>query len=386
LRVDGVIRAAGDYANWPKSSKGKFLDFLTISNCRGFTLTAPKLDQDRRSGLFDGQGQQWWSDALLTGGKAFPSGSSTDRPRLICFSQCNDTLMENVFVLNSPRFNVHLYDMLHLEVREVIVLVDKGITRSDNNSLTQRRLLYDPIQPLDANTDGIDPSGVNIWIHNVFVQNDDDSIAVKPCNPEKCTNAGGYTGNVLIEDSTLIGAGASIGSVTPQSSHAAVRNVTWRNITMPKTLKGIYIKSDPGCVADGSKTAEITGILYEDIDIIEPLWWAIFIGPQQQQEFGTSLGDKCSLFYKLIPNQKCETSGCVSFNDITLRRVTVYNPALAPGMILGNDTFASFQNITFDHVVVLNPGTYPFDLKGKYLCTHTHSQISSSSSYPEPCA
>ena len=57
---------------------------------------------------------------MLTGGKAFPSGSSTDRPRMICFSQCNDTLMENVYVLNSPRFNVHLFDMLNLEVKTAI--------------------------------------------------------------------------------------------------------------------------------------------------------------------------------------------------------------------------------------------------------------------------
>lgn len=234
-------------------------------------------------------------------------------------------------------------------------------------------------------TDGIDPSGVNIWIHDVLVQNDDDSIAVKPCNPEKCTNAGGYTGNVLIEDSTLVGAGASIGSVTPQTSHAAVINVTWRNISMPKTLKGIYIKSDPGCVADGSKTAEISEILYEDITITEPLWWAIFIGPQQQQEFGSSLGDKCSLFYKLIPKQRCQTSGCVSFNNITLRRVSISDPALAPGMVLGNDTFQSFHNITFDHVVVTNPGTYPLDMKATYLCEHTNNQISSINSTPMPC-
>ncbi len=37
-----------------------------------------------------------------------------------------------------------------------------------------------PIFPL--NTDGIDPSGINVYIHNVRIQNFDDAVAVKPQN------------------------------------------------------------------------------------------------------------------------------------------------------------------------------------------------------------
>ena len=47
-----------------------------------------------------------------------------------------------------------------------------------------RRQLFDNLQPSDLNTDGIDPSGRDVWIHHCHVQNDDDSIAVKPCNAE----------------------------------------------------------------------------------------------------------------------------------------------------------------------------------------------------------
>ena len=37
------------------------------------------------------------------------------------------------------------------------------------------------LQPEDLNTDGVDPSGSDVWIHDSFINNDDDSIAVKPC-------------------------------------------------------------------------------------------------------------------------------------------------------------------------------------------------------------
>merc|ERR1711964_382779 len=115
----------------------------------------------------------------------------------------------------------------------------------------------------------------------------------------------------------MTGFGASIGSVPPHESHSCVRNITFRNISMPGTGKGIYIKSNPSCAADGSKTGEITDILYEDISIADPVWWAIWIGPQQQQEPGTAIQDKCALQFPLA-GSKCPTQGCVSFNNITL--------------------------------------------------------------------
>ena len=39
--------------------------------------------------------------------------------------------------------------------------------------------------------------------------------------------------------------GASIGSVPPHVGHNCVRNITFRNVTMPGTTKGIYIQSNP---------------------------------------------------------------------------------------------------------------------------------------------
>ena len=53
--------------------------------------------------------------------------------------------------------------------------------------------------------------------------------------------------NMLIENLILTGIGASIGSVPPNINRNCVNNITFNNITMPNTGKGIYIKSNPSC-------------------------------------------------------------------------------------------------------------------------------------------
>jgi hypothetical protein len=169
---------------------------------------------------------------------------------------------------------------------------------------------------------------------------------------------------MVIEHMVMTGVGASIGSVPPHPTHNCVRNITFRNVTMPGTTKGIYVKSvsehflfpdtplckDTHCVCMATHltgrgvwkrsrqnptcrpgaTAEITNILYEGIRIIQPSWWAVWIGPQQQHEPKSALGLKCALDWP-ITNQ-CPTQGCVGFTNITLRDVAVEQPALgSPG-------------------------------------------------------
>ena len=66
----------------------------------------------------------------------------------------------------------------------------------------------------------------------------------------------------------------TIGSVPPNDKHACVKDVIFRNIEFEMPFKAIYVKSNPG---HGS--GEITNILYENIKMRDPLWWAIYIGP-----------------------------------------------------------------------------------------------------------
>lgn len=50
-------------------------------------------------------------------------------------------------------------------------------------------------------------------------------------------------------------------------------------------MSGIYIKSNPGT----NGTGIIENIVYRDIYMDTPLWWPIWIGPQQQNQPGESV-------------------------------------------------------------------------------------------------
>jgi hypothetical protein len=129
------------------------------------------------------------------------------------------------------------------------------------------------------------------------------------------------------------------------------------------------------------------------VRIIEPAWWAIWIGPQAQHQPNTELGDKCALTYPL-DNSKCPTQACATFANITLRNIHISNPWLSPGVILGNAT-NPIQNLIFDHVTVTetNPmdiykGRFPFHhlhfpYKGKYQCKHTLGKSIASDPVPD---
>jgi len=62
-----------------------------------------------------------------------------------------------------------------------------------------------------------------------------------------------------------------------------VRNVTFDNHRFYHPFKAIYVKSDPAYVSGYTKDypgGEITNIVYKNIEIHRPIWWAIYIGPQ----------------------------------------------------------------------------------------------------------
>ncbi len=71
--------------------------------------------------------------------------------------------------------------------------------------------------------------------------------------------------NMLLENLVLIGFGASIGSVPPNTLRKCVNNITFFNISMPNTGKGIYVKSNPSCQGNPDeppKSSQISNIVY----------------------------------------------------------------------------------------------------------------------------
>ena len=380
----GQLRAMPDIKSWPlqqlelprsttnnttASSRlhhvngAKYMHFIHLVNCSGVSIsgTAPYPSKADGSGqsLVDGNGLVWWNKYVI-------STKYAKRPKLIVIEKSENIVVENMTAINSPSFHMLLKDNINVIVRFVTINVDRKLKAAREK--TKRILLanenVEGLQPEDLNTDGIDPSGKNVHVHHVFINNDDDSIAVKPCSRDSCDKAN-CSEDMLFEDMIVTGFGLSIGSVPPHKIANCVRNITFRRISMPKTGKGIYIKSNPSC--DENSSAVIENIVYEDINITYPRWWAIWIGPQQQHEPGQTLGLKCPLDYPIT--SRCPTQSCVTFNNITLRNIHIEKPVLSPGVILGNQS-NPMRNIVFDNVRVNDPGKWPFD--NTYQCKHAH--------------
>ena len=154
---------------------------------------------------------------------------------------------------------------------------------------------------------------------------------------------------MLFERISCSGLGLVIGSI----GSSVVNNITFRDCTMPTTVKGIYMKtrwSDEGAIGH---SASISNILYENIIIDKPQQYAIWMGPAQQT------GQPCSLLWTIADKAKCEISAYQTWTNITLRNITINNPEGSPGMLMGNAS-NPMKNVVFDNVVVTNPGTEPW--------------------------
>lgn len=121
-----------------------------------------------------------------------------------------------------------------------------------------------------------------------------------------------------------MGVGLSVGSVPPNEGINCVRNITFRNAYFKKPFKGIYIKTNPGDKGYGL----IDNILYENITMHEPIWWAIYLGPQQQKQ--PDRGGPGCMFYPFDPKGTCETQSRINITNIKLKNVMIRNSLLFP--------------------------------------------------------
>ena len=102
-------------------------------------------------GTVDGQGSYWWE-------KMFAHELAHPRPCLVCFSDCEHVVLENVTLTNSPAWTVH-----PLRCRNVVI---RGLNIRN---------------PADSpNTDGINPDACrDVRISDCTIDVGDDCIAIK---------------------------------------------------------------------------------------------------------------------------------------------------------------------------------------------------------------
>eukprot|EP01126_Amoeba_proteus_P053927 TRINITY_DN6600_c0_g1_i1.p1 TRINITY_DN6600_c0_g1~~TRINITY_DN6600_c0_g1_i1.p1 ORF type:complete len:234 (-),score=45.02 TRINITY_DN6600_c0_g1_i1:51-752(-) len=203
--------------------------------------------------------------------------------------------------------------------------------------------------------------GRNVWIHDSSVWNQDDCFCVKDDSQ-----------NMLFERLTASGLGLTIGSIGGSS----VRNITFRNIYLPQTYKGIYIKFR----ADGGN---ISDVLYENIVMDQPEQWPIWIGPAQQSDSSNlCAAHPCSICWPEIPFSSCNPVTNGRFFNITLRNITINQPSGSAGVIMGSSE-NPMQNIIFDNVVVKHPPGWPWT-PDYYTCEGVARGIAVGGTWPVP--
>jgi len=192
-------------------SSSRYFHFIHLFNCTNITVTTQAADAwalatagagidvdygdavaAAGGGIVNGGGIPWWNRWV------FGNHSGLSRPKLLVLEACRGVLVEGIVLHNSPSFNLLLSTVLHAEIRHVTVVTDRKHQRDLKAVLRARRVIAmraagidvnvaaTPLEPEDLNTDGIDFSGRDIWVHDCNVQNDDDSIAVKPCDSKNC--------------------------------------------------------------------------------------------------------------------------------------------------------------------------------------------------------
>jgi len=176
------------------------------------------------------------------------------------------------------------------------------------------------------------------------ITNFDDAIVAKPGKQNRLTHC---TQDILVEDVDVVfGVGMSIGSVSPDVYHSCIKDFTARNIRFKYPFKAIYVKTNPENT-DLSESGEIRNIWYENITMDTPIWFGIYIGPQQMKE-PNGEGPGCMLY----PLEKdCPTDPLITISNITLKDIKSTGGVLPAGIIRCNETNPC-TDFTFDNVDV----------------------------------
>jgi len=361
IQFDGTLQVFQNQTYWHDFGPQTPGDFgvLQLEGCTGVTFQgkpkqfAPGHGQVPVSAPdIDGDGWDWWVAVVL--------GAWDQRPHLVFTSQSSQLVFSGMYVRNSPQYHFCLHDGADVYFTNTTIYVDVEsqsalMRRWDGydafmeeaaywlphaDALTLPFNLSLPMFPL--NTDGIDPSAVNVLIEDFYIENFDDAVAVKPAGTDgvlcQCAS------NMLIRNGAVkFSLGLTIGSVPPSTTGNCVRNITFDTVDMHLPIKALYIKTNPGDHGYGI----IDTISYANIQADWSLWYPVWVGPQQQAQPKNGSNTGCSFFYPL--NQTCATQPLVSVSNISLTNVSFTNSLLIPGVFLC-DPEQTCQNVTLDGV------------------------------------
>jgi polygalacturonase len=204
-------------------------------------------------GTINGRGEPWW-EACRQKSLAYP------RPRLIGFTACNNILIENITLINSPSWTINPVRCKNVRIH--------GVTITNS--------------PDSPNTDGINPDSCSlVRISDCFVSVGDDCITLKsgaelertelraPCRDitiTNCTLERGHGGivigsemsggveNVVVSNCVFIGTDRGIRLKSRRGRGGTVENVRISNLIMDGVLCPFTMNLYYGCGAWGTNT------------------------------------------------------------------------------------------------------------------------------------
>jgi hypothetical protein len=338
IQIDGTLAFINDRASWPKKDNGDVEECILLTDIERVVFTSSG------RGIIDGNGTAWWGAIKFL-------KHMEDRPRLLHVIRSKDVLVENLLLKNSPYWTTFFEQSDGLLIRHADI--DARWTNADYHTLIDLQAF---------NTDGWDVTGRNVHIHDSVIWNQDDCIAVKD-----------GSANMLFERISCSGLGLVIGSI----GLSKVQNITFRDCVLPRTVKGIYMKTrwyDDAALGD---SASISNILYQNITMDRPQQFAIWMGPAQQT------GQPCSLLWPITNHATCSMSGTQTWSNIVLKDVFINSPEQSPGVLLGNAT-NPMHNVIFDNVVVTNAPADPWG-DDFYFCDGMQGTAMGGTSPVPPC-
>ena len=299
-------------------------------DCHDIAVTASS--STKRRGLIHGGGSEWWGIPFVGYLQILER-----RPYFFLFNGTVGLKIHNVVLQDAPFYNLQMTNVKNVEIHDMSIV-----------SRRTHKLTHDMVDLSAFNTDGIDVAGHHVHVHDVDIWTQDDCIAIK----DNLWSADQTSSNMTFERIQASGLGLTIGSI----SGTTVKDIVFRDSILYKTYKGIYMKFRMPSEPLDSGQGLVKNILYDNITMIEPSQWAIWIGPAQQTGgYSKNLchAAPCSLCWPNIPFQTCGVPDNARYENITLQNIQIKNPKGSPGVILGGTRGSkSIFGITFDNVQV----------------------------------
>ncbi|XP_040372854.1 probable polygalacturonase At3g15720 [Rosa chinensis] len=204
ILVLGKVVAPKTPDAWKQCESNYWLSFSYVANLR----------MNGGSGIIDGQGSSWWSNANEQK-LHIDDKKKCQRPKALHFHGCHNLLLTGLTHVNSPKGHISISNCRYVYVANLTITAPEE----------------------SPNTDGIDISNSNhVNIHASYIGTGDDCIAINSgCSNINITNIACGPGH-----------GISVGSLGENGAYATVENVSVKNCNFSRTQNGVRIKTWQG--------------------------------------------------------------------------------------------------------------------------------------------